>query len=155
MSNYKLKFKMRKAIEEDVPFICRLNKRQLGRNCAIWYSTKWIQKIVRGVYPTRYYTLTYNDKPVGAIAFKYSPFAWLTIECFAIQKRYQGKGLGRFAIKQLDKIAKRQKCVSIDVGTYCYLNVTPFYEKLGFEKQEKIFDGDLYYWELSKDLRSI
>jgi glucosamine-phosphate N-acetyltransferase len=56
------------------------------------------------------------------------------IEDIIIDKEYRGKGLGRTLIEKLTSVAKSTGCYKVILN--CNQNNVPFYEKLGFSKNE-------------------
>ena len=144
-----LNLSYRKATLSDVPFIRRLNKRYLSLSSHT-FDSYWVEGEVKF---HKYYLLLCNGKTVGAIDILIDEDSSIThIECIAIQKNYQRKGLGGFAIQLTEKIAKKYKSDKIQVGSYCGFKARKFYEKMGFNLIEEGNDGFADYWDFEKKL---
>lgn len=146
-----MKLSSRKATTKDVPFIQRVNRRQLP-GCGYVCSKQYIRSVLRDSL-SQYRILKYNGKDVGGIAFSYSNDGKATeIDVFAIQKRYQRKGLGTFAMGLVEEHAKLHKHKRIRVASYRSLGVKAFYLKMGFKvtSRGKDMNDDDWYWNFRK-----
>jgi len=91
----------------------------------------------------RSYQILYDDKkPIGVGALHiYSPFLG-EIRSLAIDKNYQGKGLGKKLVESLLEEAKSLELKEVLVLTY----QKDFFEKLGFIEIEKEAIPDKKIW---------
>ncbi|ACM92739.1 amino-acid acetyltransferase [Nautilia profundicola AmH] len=91
----------------------------------------------------RSYTLVYNEKkPVGVAALHvFSPFLG-EIRSLAVDKDFQGKGLGKLLVDTLLKEAKELGLKEVLVLTY----KREFFEKLGFIEIDKEAIPDKKIW---------
>jgi len=91
----------------------------------------------------RSYTLVYDDKkPVGVAALHiFSPFLG-EIRSLAVDKDYQGKGIGKLLVNTLLQEAKKLGLKEVLVLTY----KKEFFEKLGFIEIEKEAIPDKKIW---------
>jgi len=91
----------------------------------------------------RSYTMVYDDKkPVGVAALHiFSPFLG-EIRSLAVDKDYQGKGIGKLLVNTLLEEAKKLGLKEVLVLTY----KKEFFEKLGFMEIEKEAIPDKKIW---------
>jgi len=91
----------------------------------------------------RSYTLVYdNKKPVGVAALHiFSPFLG-EIRSLAVEKDYQGKGIGKLLVTTLLQEAEKLGLKEVLVLTY----KKEFFEKLGFTEIEKEAIPDKKIW---------
>lgn len=131
-----------------MPFIQRLNKRWLFL-CSYSSTPQWISDVITYEH---YYILTFYGNYAGAICFS-TMAGEVEVEALAINKRYQNKNLGTFAMSLVEKFAREKGYRYLTLGSYSSYDAMGFYKKLGFKVIDKGNDEVGTYWEFLKMLK--
>jgi ribosomal protein S18 acetylase RimI-like enzyme len=99
-----------------------------------------------------------NLKPVGFVFFTQENDC-LEIEEIDVLREYQGKGIGKALVKEVEKIAKDKKIASLKTGTSINAEGTPwkaygFWKKMGFQDTGERTDSG-YGFKYCKLVRSL
>tara|TARA_B100000902_G_scaffold223178_1_gene212014 strand:+ start:1655 stop:2083 length:429 start_codon:yes stop_codon:yes gene_type:complete len=90
-----------------------------------------------------HFLLTYNREPIGTARYRKTNIGY-KLERFAVLKEQRGKGFGHKILKaMLEDLSNYQGVIYM----HAQVDVLPFYEKIGFKKEGKIFEeaGIMHY----------
>ncbi|MGW4820280.1 GNAT family N-acetyltransferase [Streptomyces sp. NPDC004227] len=100
-------------------------------------ANPWYRAVYRGDEPVGFVMLSWKP-PTGP--FEGRHFIWRLL----VDKRYQGRGIGRDALTQIADLVRTdggtELLTSYETGAGEPL---PFYQKLGFEPTGEIYDGEI------------
>jgi len=143
--------KIVRAKVSDIPGIIKLN----SSNAKCMELSSWVtdENILRYNYVNNdwaiYYVIKHNNQIIAGLALDLSESY---IEILVVDKKWQKKGIGTLLIEHAIKRLREEFAPYIKVGSYDKFKAIPFYEKLGFNKSDRQFDGFEYWTELTKDL---
>ncbi len=106
------------------------------------FYSDWINKSIIGKFDDMVWLLLYKNKLIGCCSLKINSRKYASIGLFGIEKKFTGKGYGRFLIKKIIYFLNKQKIKKIFVVTqgrnYRAQNL---YQKTGFS----INSMEIYY----------
>jgi diamine N-acetyltransferase len=99
----------------------------------------------------RFYFLRLNDLEIGFVGLQanFPEIGFLRIHKIYLKPEFQGKGLGKFMLQQIEEIARKKNAKGLHLNVNRYNEAVKFYEKSGFEilKTEDIEIGEGYLME--------
>ncbi len=93
----------------------------------------------------------HDKKIIGAVKYKFDKNKDIYLYQLAVLKTYRNKGIGLLLIKEIERVAKREKCKKILLDFAQEKKLAEFYKELGFkiDKIQKHHDHhDVYMSKL-------
>jgi aminoglycoside 6'-N-acetyltransferase I len=134
--------KIRKATKKDIPEMGNLIKKEFAKSP---YKEKWsktsLNKTLKDFFNSGYAILATDSKNIiGLIILKeqeYCDGKWMVIEELVVDGKFQGRGIGRKLIEEIENISKKGKFSQIYLSTHKGSKAFQFYKRLGYKESKK------------------